>query len=512
MDIIPIRICCVEDRKEHFLLVKKALEKAPFENYITHLPTGEELLERKIIGEFDIILLDYKLPGKDGVEIIKEIRNREIPIPIILLSAFGSEKVIAEALELGADDFMLKDPSGNYLKVLGYMITKTIKKFKLQEENIKLQEEMLYSQKMQSISTLAQGIAHDFNNALVGIVGYAELLLMKLDKNDDKYNFVRRIDASAKRMATWVKQLLAYSKAGTHKLQPLDLNNLIQKCINFIYPSLEKRIQLFTSFERDLKKINADGGQIEQVITNILLNSIEAINGNGEIRIITENTLKIPDRFISSEKKIYDFYAHIIIEDNGIGMDEETKNRIFEPFFSTKFIGRGLGMAAVYGIVENHQGYISIQSGPGKGTKLEIYLPSIELEPPQNIPVKTDHKKSDIILVVDDEPVTIEIVRRVFSDKGYEVIEARNGETALEIFKNHPDISLVLLDLIIPKKDGTEVFYEMKKMKPEQKIIICTGYEKASIQKFLTDGALGIIQKPFSIQSLIEKVESVLGK
>jgi two-component system, cell cycle sensor histidine kinase and response regulator CckA len=512
MNIGPIRICCVEDKKEHFYLVKRALEKAPFERELTHFSSGEELLSRNISAEFDIILLDYKLPGKDGVEVIKEIRTNEIIIPIILLSAFGSEKVIAEALELGADDFMLKDPAGNYLKVISYMITKTIKKYKLQQENVKLQEEMLYSQKMQSISTLAQGIAHDFNNALVGIIGYSELLLMKLDKNDDKFNYVRRIDTSAKRMAAWVKQLLAYSKSSVHKLQPLDLNNLVHKCINIIYPSLEKRIQIFTSFERDLKKINADSNQIEQVVTNVLLNSVEAISGNGEIRIITENVQSIPDKLMYPDKKPFDSYAHLIIEDNGLGMDEETKNRVFEPFFSTKFIGRGLGMAAVYGIIEHHQGHISLQSVPNKGTKVEIFFPSTEQESVNHEEVKNENDKKKSILVVDDEPVTIEIVKKVFSDRGYNVLEARDGVSAIEIFSNHPNISLVLLDLIIPKKDGSEVFYELRKIKRDQKIIICTGYEKSSVQKLLEDGAIGLIQKPFSLHDIVEKVEYALGK
>jgi two-component system, cell cycle sensor histidine kinase and response regulator CckA len=505
----PVRVCCVEDNDQQFLLVRKILEKSPLPLQIFHLTNGEQLLEKKIDEKYDLILLDYKLPGKDGLEILKTIRSRGVSIPVIFISAYESEKVIADALECGADDFLLKDLGGNYLKIINHIVLKTFKKYQLQQENIILQQEMLYSQKMQSISTLAQGIAHDFNNALVGILGYADLMKIKLNKEDEIYSYAERIYSSAKRMSAWIKQLLTYSKLEEHKLQPITINSSIQKCIQILTPSLEKRVQIFTSLDHSLQKVNADKNQIEQALTNILLNSIESISGQGEIKISTENVGNIIVRKIGTKNPISNNYVHLIIEDNGAGMNKKTLERIFEPFFTTKFIGRGLGMAAVYGIIDNHNGVIHIDSELQKGTRIDIYLPALEnVQKTETREISKNIEKS--ILVVDDELVTIEIVKKVFVDKGYAILEAHDGLEALEVYSKNPNVSLILLDFIMPKRDGIDILRDIKKINPNQKIIICSGYDLDPIIESIGQMADGFLLKPFGIQELINIVNDIM--
>jgi two-component system, cell cycle sensor histidine kinase and response regulator CckA len=507
-----LRIAAVEDDPKQFNLVKRVLEKEPLRHILSHFTSGEEFLKKPLSEEYDLILLDYKLPGMNGVEIIKEIRRQKPFLPIILVSAFGTEKNVAEALEKGADDYLIKDSGGNYLKILNLIITKTMKKAELQLENEKLQQEMLYSQKMQLISTLARGIAHDFNNALVGIIGYADLLKLKVEKNEEASFYIDRIYTSARRMAVWIKQLLAYSRAEEHKLQPLSFNVVIRKCIQMIEPSLEKRIQVFTNLSQNLQKINGDKNQIEQIVTNVLLNAIEAISGHGEIRISTEQVTNPHFYQLGSIKKATGDFVHVIIEDTGIGMDKDTMARIFEPFFSTKFVGRGLGMAAVYGIVDHHNGFITLDSELGKGTKVDFYFPSADESIKLNeLDSKTDAKKKKI-LVIDDEAVTLEIINKVFSEKGYTVIEARDGFEGLELFKENKDVLLIILDLVMPKKDGIEIFHEIKKINPDQKILICSGFDKKQIQNLMEKGASGFVLKPFTIEEIVFKTETILGK
>ncbi len=371
------------------------------------------------------------------------------------------------------------------------------------------------AEKNEAITTLAGGIAHEFNNALAVISGNIELLEMELTDNEDVKKFGEAMRASVQRMTKITGQLVSYARGGKYQAKIISIGDLIADILPVLERTLAPSIRIDADLLKDILLVKADCSQIQMILSGILINASEALDGGGEIRISTREE-QVDEEFIKTKIALKPGrYVCLAIEDHGKGMDEETKKRIFEPFFSTKFHGRGLGMAASYGIVKNHGGGIYVDSKLGKGTKINIYLPVIDAG--FNDVKKTIDKMAvgnGTILVVEDEETVLDVSRAMLEKLGYRVLEARTGKEAIEMAEaSNVHIDLALLDIKLPDMEGSDIYPHLKKARPNLKVIICSGLDiHGPALKILEAGAEGFIQKPFTFETLSEKLRELIER
>jgi nitrogen-specific signal transduction histidine kinase/CheY-like chemotaxis protein len=369
------------------------------------------------------------------------------------------------------------------------------------EEKEILQAQLLHSQKMDAIATFAGGIAHEFNNTLVGIIRNIDLLQMGLpdDMNIDKY--AERMKASARHMAHLTDQLLDYARGGKHQPKNISLSEFAEEALPLIKQTVDPSIHIETDLPNDIFSVEADLAQIKMVLSAVLNNSAEAIEGEGRIRINTRSE-EIDEEFVKTNLELKPGpYLYLTVVDDGKGMDEETKSKIFDPFFTTKIQGRGLGMAAVYGIVTNHGGWISADSQPAKDTVVRMYLPAIKVQVKEEERPRIEPAKgTGTILFIEDEDVVIDVICAMLERLGYRVLLARTGKEAVSIAKSFDaDIYLAILDILLPDLAGKEVCRHIMEARPNLKVIVCSGYAvDGPPQEILDAGAQDFIQKPFS--------------
>jgi len=377
-------------------------------------------------------------------------------------------------------------------------------------ERKRMEAQLRQAQKMESIATLAGGIAHQFNNALSVITGNIELLRLSFPEDKNVLELIEPIKNSSYRMAHLTSQLLAYARGGKYNPKTMLLSKFVENTL----PLLRHSINPHTLMETDLPSlpynIVADFTQMQMVLSAVVTNAAEAIESHGCIRI----TAGIEDITGPHPPIEPGRYACLKVEDDGRGMDEETKNRMFEPFFTTNFQGRGLGMAAVHGIIQNHGGWISVESELGKGTSVYIYLPAVYAAEKE---VKEEEPKlvegSGRILIVEDEEMIMEVCRTMLEKLNYNVLEAKTGKEAIDIVKAlGSDIDLAILDIGLPDMDGDKLYPLLKEARPDLKVIVCSGYAiDGPAQEILDAGAQGFIQKPFAYGVLSAKLKEVLG-
>ena len=378
-------------------------------------------------------------------------------------------------------------------------------------EKSRLEARLQQRQKMEAISALAGGIAHDFNNALAGITGNIELLRIDFPDNEKIKQYAGRINASTERMAGLTDQLLAYAQGGKYQPIPISLSDLVKDSLPLIRHSVDPVIRVDTDLQDDISTTKCDHTQMQMVLSAVVTNAMESIEGPGNIRIITRNE-EIDEEFSKTHAGFRSgSYVCLTVEDDGRGMDDETRTRMFDPFFTTKLYGRGLGMAAVYGIVRNHDGWVLVDSEPGRGSVVRIYLPSIkEIEKPGGEPVKV----SKTVLLIEDEEMVLDVYREIFKYLGYRVLPARTGMEAVNIAGTFDgDIDLAMLDIGLPDLRGERVYSLIKEARPNMKVIVCSGYSiDGPVQKILDAGAQDFIRKPFTLATLTGKLKKVMGK
>ena len=378
---------------------------------------------------------------------------------------------------------------------------------------IRLERQLRQAQKMEAIGTLAGGIAHDFNNLLMGIQGNISLSLLDIEPNSPLVKNLKKIEQYVQNGVDLTKQLLGFARGGKYEISLLNLNELIKEQ-NLMFGRTNKDIIFKNEAKPDLWTVEADRGQIEQVLMNLYLNALQAMPSSGTLTTRTGNVTIDQDQYSPYYVKAGN-YVKIMITDTGIGMDEDIQQRIFDPFFTTKEMGRGtgLGLASVYGIVKNHEGFINVFSKKGQGTKFEIYLPaSGKAVPPAKKASEKFVKGRETVLLVDDEDMIIDVGTRMLKKLGYQVFIARDGKEAIEIFKKHPqEIDLVVLDMIMPKMGGGETYDRIKKIKPDVKVLLSSGFSiNGQASEILNRGCNGFIQKPFNLQNLSQNLRAIL--
>lgn len=374
---------------------------------------------------------------------------------------------------------------------------------------------------MEAIGVLAGGISHDFNNILMGIQGH--LCLMRISRTTtgkiDSHiiEIGKLVDVAAKLTG----RLLGFARGGKYQIEVLDVNQVVAISTNLFKPS-RKDIHIQESYEANPPLVDGDRSQLEQVCLNLLINASQAMVGEGQMDVSTRNLLVKADHGYPFEVTSGP-YIQISIQDSGIGMDEPTQRKIFDPFFSTREVGddkgRGLGLSTVFGIVKNHGGFITVKSKKGKGSTFNVCLPASTQGPAQDLKKEASTleqmlKGSETILLVDDEEDVLIVGKNFLEKLGYKPLIARNGLEAIEIFKLYQqEISLVILDLIMPKMDGKQTFSRIREINDQARVLISSGYAMdEKVEAMLNQGCHGFIQKPFSLQEFSQEVRSILDQ
>jgi two-component system cell cycle sensor histidine kinase/response regulator CckA len=380
-----------------------------------------------------------------------------------------------------------------------------------------LESQVQQAQKLESLGILAGGIAHDFNNLLVGILGNADLALMDLSESAAARESVQEIRTAAERAAELTKQMLAYSGKGRFVVESVDLNSVVRELAHLLESSISKKAELVFDFASDLPGIEADVTQIRQVIMNLLTNASEALGANTGIISISTRALDCNRAFLDhaalDTRLPEGRYVCLEVSDTGCGMDQETQQRIFDPFFSTKFAGRGLGLAATQGIVRGHHGAVRVYSTPGKGTRFSLLFPAHHERPHATAPHEpVTWSGQGRVLLVDDEETVRLLGRRMLERAGFEVLLAADGYEALERFRSDPEgVCCVVLDLTMPRMGGQETFRALRRLRPDVRVIISSGYDQYEVMReFEGEPLVGFLQKPYEYAGLTDELRTML--
>jgi PAS domain S-box-containing protein len=379
-----------------------------------------------------------------------------------------------------------------------------------------MQEQLQHDRRMQAIGQLAGGVAHDFNNLLTGIAGATDLLERRLADSPEELKYLELIRSSTAHAAGLTQKLLSFSRKGTHVSCLVDLHQIIDEVISILERSIDKKIIIHKDLGAHNATVNGDPAQLQSGLLNLCLNARDAMPNGGIISITTSNTNTEQDHN-NDLPAMYDDSLKISIEDNGSGIPYEVQERIFEPFFTTKDVdkGTGLGLAAVYGMIKDHQGNVRFHSAPGHGTIFHIYLPTTtDKAPPKNVGHPEVIRGSGTVLVIDDEEIVRATVSLLLENLGYQVLLAVNGREGVNLYQQQRgNIDLVILDMIMPVMNGRETFERIIAADPHARVILASGFAKdLNMPRMTTMGLAGFIMKPFNLSQLSELIANVMAK
>ncbi len=381
-------------------------------------------------------------------------------------------------------------------------------------EKKKLEANIIHAQRIDSIGNLAGGIAHDFNNILTSILGSTAIMLRRMKRQKENFRFVEIIDSTAKRGASLTRQLLTFARKGAVNVHPILVSDIVRETVTLFERSIDKSIKISTLLPSQTFIIKGDDGQIQQALLNILINARDAMP-NGGVITISINNIKISKDDSTSPDQRPGEYVSISIADTGIGIEPEICQRIFEPFFTTKEQGKGtgLGLSVVYGVVNSHNGFVTVHSVPGKGSEFILHFPIYKIATYETIPQKSEKlpKGTERILVVDDEDAVLEVVCGMLRELGYAPTAVNSGQKALTLLRKNESFDVVILDLNMPRMSGQTVCLKIKRINPSQRVIVATGYSNNIVSDSpLQNKVEAFLQKPFQFEELAKTLRSVL--
>lgn len=508
-----ISVLLVEDDDEDYLLTRDLFTRLPGPRYDVHRSEDSASAHAAIAeGKYDVCLVDYRLGPDNGVELVRELVAAGHDVPIIILTGQGDRDVDVEAASAGAADYLVKDEIGP--TVLERTIRYAIRSHEQLRELRRHEETLRHAQRMEAIGQLAGGIAHDFSNLLLVIRGYSALVLdAKLE--DKVRDQVTRIDQAAERAAELTAQLLAYSRQQVLMPETANLNVVVQETLGLLDRVIGENVELRADYADDLPTVLIDPSQVGQVILNLAINARDAMPDGGILSIRTR-VVELDEAYARTHAEVTPGpYVLLEITDSGVGMDAETQNRIFDPYFTTKETGNGLGLATVYGIVRQSGGHIWLYSEVGLGTSFRVYFPPTDTEL-QRAPALEPAVLSgtETILIVEDAPMVRMLVTEMLTSYGYTVLEARNATEAFAVFREHDGpIDLLLTDVVMPELNGRELAEQLVQSRPNLKVLFTSGYPADSIvRNGIADADVEFIQKPYLAEELAQKVRSLLSE
>ena len=502
----------LEDNPNDAELIQATLLAADIVCQTVRVEGRAEFIDAVERGGFDLILADYNLPSFDGVSALSIAKQKCPEVPFIFVTGSLGEERAIETLKNGATDYVLKHHPARLVPAVHRAIDEVVAK----TQRKRLEDQLRHAQKMESIGTLAGGVAHDFNNLLTAIIGNAQLAIAHVQPQDALHERLIEIENSARRAAELTRQLLIFSRRERLEPKPINLNDTIRQFTKMLCRIIGEDIELRFQPSAELSTVFADPGQMEQVLMNLVCNARDAMPGGGELTIETNNIVVDEVHVRAHPCANRGTHVQISVTDTGAGMDADTQQHIFEPFFTTKEVGKGtgLGLALVYGIINQHEGVIEVSSEVGRGTTFKICLPA------QAEVVKDAVQESqpilrggaETILVAEDEESLQRLLKGMLTGLGYKVILTRDGEKAVEAYSsNHNQIDLVILDMVMPRMGGREAYEHIRTLRNDVPVIFMTGYsaEIAQTRSVIETGAV-FIQKPYGIAALSHKVREAL--
>lgn len=512
-----IRILLLEESKADADLVSRELRRLKAAYALRHVSVRDEFL--RALDDFppDLILSDYALPNFNGMTALSLAREKNPEVPFIFISGSIGEENAIEVLKGGATDYVLKSSIQRVLPA----VERALRETRDREERGRLQEQLRQSQKMETVGRLAGGVAHDFNNILTAISGYSHFLLAAMSADDPKRPDVEEIQKASKRASSLTRQLLTFSRQQIFHLELLDVSAVALEMEKMLRRLLGENMELDVRSAKNLGKVKADQGQLEQVILNLVVNASEAMPNGGKITLEAAD-IELGEDYARSHPEMQPGpHVMLSVSDTGSGMDSKILSQIFEPFFTTKQFGRGtgLGLSIVYGIVRQSRGGISVASQPGRGTTFKIYLPraadsadSVDLSFVKKKAVPGTPPGSETVLLVEDDEIVQKVVGRILTGHGYRVLSPRTTDEALRLGREYKeDIHLLLTDIVMPGMRGYELARHISSARPAVKIIFISGYsETDAFKDELLRADANFVQKPIDSELLTRKVREAL--
>lgn len=513
--------CTLYSRLERGVLCVKGGWQAPSDLKVVDNPEGH-------------LCYDVIRSVSDGVLVIRNLQQTSYAITDPNVAAYGLQTYLGHPVHFGgvkrgslcvvySRDY---EPSEADLRVLGIIASalgQEEERERAKEERLQLERRLLDAQKLESLGIMAGGIAHDFNNLLAVIIGNLDLSLLRLPQDSPARVRLEQAMVATRRAVDLTGQMLAYSGMGRFVITRVDLSQLVREKADLFRAVVAKTNTLNLQSASGPLWVEADSGQLQQVIINLITNASEAMEEKPGTVTVTTAVLECGEAYLDrsrlEEKPQPGRFVYVEVADTGCGMDELTQQRLFDPFFTTKFVGRGLGMSAVLGIVRAHKGAIMVESEPGLGTSIRVFFPAVRKQsgPADSVskesqPLSGPRTPARTVLLVDDEELVREMAATFLDDLGYQTITAADGKEALRLFKQHEnELTCVLLDLTMPRMDGVSTFREMMRVRTDVPIILSSGYTEEDATHRLTDQELaGFIQKPYRLQNLRNELDRVL--
>jgi two-component system, cell cycle sensor histidine kinase and response regulator CckA len=514
-------ILVVEDDQTLNTLIQRVLQRKGYKTEGFLSASG--IFNREFKPDEDcLLLLDYSLPDMTGRQVLEKLRAQGVIAPFAMITGHGDELLAVEMMKLGAYDYIVK--TGDIHELLPARVDRICDHLAeqrrltaLEGEKGRLQDQLRQSQKLEAIGQLAGGVAHDFNNLLGAIMGYAEVMRMKAIMPDEN-DYLGKILKTVNRAADLTRQLLTFARKAKVNYTSLDIHQCIRNVTGMLKHTIDPRIVLQENFTQETSSIVGDAGQIENALLNIGINARDAMPDGGSLIFATEivrfnDAAPVRQRLELRPGK----YLKISIRDTGTGMNAAILEKIFEPFYTTKELGKGtgLGLASVYGCVHQHNGNIDVESIVGKGSNFILYFPiglhTSETDKSEDAPLI---KGIGNILIVDDEKAIGEILGIICSALGYTFKCFSDSQEAIEYFRtHHAEIDAVLLDILMPKLSGAECFHIFKEIDPGVNVVIVSGYGDEKAMKSLKDDGVDMfVTKPFTAGDISKALAAVTGK
>ena len=510
----PVRVLLVEDVAEDATLVEHLLSRVPGAPFtVAHAELVREALEHVATEATDVVLLDLGLPDALGLSGLDRLLAAAPTVPVVVMTGTERDELAAQALQRGAEDFLVKGEMGS--DALARSIRHALARKRAEMALRRTHEQLRTSQKMEAIGRLAGGLAHDLNGVVTAILGYADLLAETTPADDPRRIDVEEIRRAGERAASLTRQVLAFSRREVTHTQVLAFDGVVGDLTRMLRRLIGGHIALRVELRAQDAIVLADPSQLEQVVMNLVLNARDALFGGGTVAVRTSCVDTTPDG-VTALRGGKGPFVRLEVTDDGSGMSSETLSRIFEPFFTTKELGKGtgLGLATVRRIVDQLGGAIEVESVPGKGSTFRAFLPRATGVVPEAQRAREESpppRGTETILVTDGDEGIRSLCRRILERAGYEVLEAATAEEALLVTNHHDGpIHLLLTDLVLPGISGSDLADHLRRARPEARVLYTSGYAPTETPPLGIDLRSRYLEKPYRRDELEREVRAVL--
>jgi len=502
-------ILAVDDEPSILAVIEKAFG-ARDRKFILAATAEQALKKAEEVKFIDLALVDKNLPDRSGLELIKDLKRLHPETELVVMTAYESLESAIEAIRIGIFDYVTKPFD---ISVLGLRIDNALEKVRLKQDS-----QLRQTQKMEAIGQLAAGVAHDFNNLLLGIFSHADVLAKNLGVSNPNRDDLMKIQRAAERAAKLTAQLSAFGRRKQYPSQTLDVNEVITNMVNDLRRVVGANIEVVTSFTTDATVTRIDPDDMAQILLNLAINARDAMPRGGKIFLETSKMAFTREDAFRLVGTTAERFICLAVSDTGHGMTTEVANRIFEPYFTTKEVGKGsgLGLSMVYGVVRQSGGNVRVYSEPGKGTTFRVFLPVVDQaardEKERDVSETTQTGRGETILLVEDDDIARDAVLRVLLTNDYKVYVARDANEALNLAKKLGDrIQLLLTDVVMPQMSGQELMEQLRKMKSDLPALLMSGYTELVMPEHnLIKEGVNFLQKPFTNDTLLKRIKRLL--